>query len=469
MASVVILTYLQSRYVVQTYGAGRVLDDYYLATTVPMSMAAMFGVVVTALLVPALTQQLDTDGRTTGALRVIGVATIVLACLVLLAVPIAQALGLWGSSTENPVAAIAICAGAIAYGLSFVAQSYLVATRRLPWFLVAQGASNVAFVALLALGLESTPNGIYLAFAGGAAAQAIVAWGAVAMDRARVLMSRGAHTGLRIRARMKRGLPAVVAAVLVAQAGVVADRWYMKAAGVGAITCLLLSDRIVQVIVTSGLNVVSLQVFPKMTSTEEGRRFAGLAVSNAGGLMVPVSAGLVLSAGAVIDLLFLGGNFSSSSAQLSAHMLQVLSLGLPALAVIQLAARRLQFAGAYWWHVLLLSIGFGVNLGLKPLLEARWGAIGLVAATTMGAVCAAVGYCIVLSTRDRSFSFLDLRDLVASVSAGALALLVGSNSGLPELLTGVLAATAILGVMALARVRSVVWLRSGRLPGGGDA
>ncbi len=452
---VAVLTYLQNRYVVQLYGAGVALDDYYLVTTVPMSVAAMFGVVVTALLVPEIAEHLRADGVSRGVGRVLAVSFAVVSALVALSLPFARTIGLWASAPLDLAAVVSVGVGAVAYGLSFATQPYLVSSRRQSWFLASQAASNVVFVAALWLGLRSLPGGIYLAFALGGAAQAALAWTAVALDKLHMQFNGRVQEPGRLARRVSSGLPAVLSAVVLSQSGVLLDRWYMKAAGVGAVTCYLLADRIVQVTVSSGLTVIGLQVFPRMTSTKEGRRYTGLAVSNGAALMVPVAAGLFIAAGSLIDLLFLGGNFGVDSARLTSTMLSVFAVGLPALAIMQIAPRRLQYSGAYWWHVGFLGLALGVNLAVKSALVERLGAIGLVIGTVCGFVAAALGYCVFLGVKDGSFSLVDLRDLVVSAVTGVVVAYAASLASAPPLLVGTVAAVLIVVGMALLRVRGV--------------
>jgi len=301
-------------------------------------------------------------------------------------------------------------------------------------------------------------DGIYLAFALGGVAQAALAWAVVALDRRHVQFGGTVQERARLDRRLTSGLPAVLSAVVLAQSGVLLDRWYMKAAGVGAVTCYLLADRIVQVTVSSSLTVVGLQVFPRMTSTKEGRDYTGLAVSNGAAFMVPLAAGLFISAGALIELLFVGGNFDLESAGLTSAMLSVFAVGLPALAIMQIAPRRLQYAGAYWWHVGFLGLALGVNLAVKTALVERYGAIGLVVGTVCGFVAAGVGYCVFLGTKDGSFSRVDLRDVLVSSILGAAVGYAASFVPVSQLVVGAVAAVlVVLGMVAL-RVRGMSML-----------
>ena len=141
--------YLQSRLLVQFYGAGRVLDMYYLATAAPMAAMTMLGVGGTALLVPLFARNLGPDRRVDDSrgLRFWAAGVVLVALLVSAVASIV--LRLWPASWEASGWLALIALGSGAYGLSFYAQAILVAEERPVWFAWAQVLSFVGFIVLL--------------------------------------------------------------------------------------------------------------------------------------------------------------------------------------------------------------------------------------------------------------------------------------------------------------------------------
>ncbi len=181
-----VLAYLQSRLLVQSFGAGGVLDSYYLATAIPMAAMTMLAVGGTSLLVPLLASRKNADGvRGSSKLQLLIVSAVLLALA--LAAAASSVLGFWPGPGFGgaDVWVWLIVLGSGAYGLSLYPQAVLTAEERPSWFAWAQSFSFLVFIVLLMwLSPIPTRNAVAFLYLCGGLAQLGFAWAAMNARRA---------------------------------------------------------------------------------------------------------------------------------------------------------------------------------------------------------------------------------------------------------------------------------------------
>ena len=385
--------YLQSRLLVQFYGAGRVLDMYYLATAAPMAAMTMLGVGGTALLVPLFARNLGPDRRVDDSrgLRFWAAGVVLVALLVSAVASIV--LRLWPASWEASGWLALIALGSGAYGLSFYAQAILVAEERPVWFAWAQVLSFVGFIVLLvAARWPQTIQSVSLLYAAGGAVQLVIAALAVALRRR---TSESTHP-VRVHdftTHVGHAVFAVIWVVVFMQSASVVDRWFSSLYAVGFVTSYALADKMVQILVSTLAATVGTVVFPRML--EKGRSgglLTGTSIVAVVLALAPVSAALVVFPQAVVSIAYGGGKFNAEAVRQTADVLALLSLGLLPMGLVFTLPRRLQAVGRYNIQAVIAGVLLGSNLVLKLVLTKTLGAAGVPLSSALAYVVASVMY-----------------------------------------------------------------------------
>ena len=304
------LAYLQSRLLVQAFGAGGTLDAYYLATAVPMAAMMMLAAGGNSLLVPLFASKGRDDPGARGSLSLqLLIVFAAIGTLVCAAVA-SSLLGFWPSMglgvSDGWLWLIVLGSGA--YGLSLYPQVVLTAEHHPSWFAWAQSFSFVVFIALLRW-LEPAPTryavaGLYLA--GG--------WPSWLSRGQRLPSSETISLGVCIHARSfgvgGGTLFSVLLVVAAMQSVGVVDRWFAGRYEAGFVTSFALADKIVQTLVLSLAVTVATVVFPRLVDMgEEGSVRTGKSFVAVMLLLVPMSAVLVAFPLPLIELAYGGGRF----------------------------------------------------------------------------------------------------------------------------------------------------------------
>ncbi|MES1166803.1 MAG: lipid II flippase MurJ, partial [Pseudomonadota bacterium] len=97
---------------------------------------------------------------------------------------------------------------------------------------------------------------------------------------------------------------------------------------------------------------------------------------------VPAALGLALLSRPIIDILFLHGEFTAEDAQAMAPILALFAIGLPFFSVVNLTVRAFYALKDTKTPVRIALVDFIINLALSLVLMRRFGAAGLVLAST---------------------------------------------------------------------------------------
>jgi peptidoglycan biosynthesis protein MviN/MurJ (putative lipid II flippase) len=395
---VAILAFFQNRLVVQTLGAGALVDSYYLIMTVPMALISVFSVAATNLVTPAYSPK-AVDEPLDGVPRLLVAAALIVAIPLVLQVPLSALSGLWDSPDGGGVAwkiAGLLCGGAAAYGVSFSLQPLLVARGKTAVFVLAQVANASTFIALLVLGFGRTLESLATVFLIAALVQA--AWALAGLVRTiRLEWSFAAPIPVRVRERVKRGTVPVLLAVAFLQGSLVVDRFFADAAGVGVVTTYYIADRMIQMLVSVVAMALGLAVFAEFSSERDERstRILGKAIEAVIALFAPAAAVLWLCGPDIVRVLFGGGRFDAAAVDQSGLFLRILALALVPLALIVVMPRRVQAAERYgvhaWIALGILLTNLAAKVVLIPVIGVAGLAVGVVIAYTLaGSVYVAV-------------------------------------------------------------------------------
>lgn len=116
-------------------------------------------------------------------------------------------------------------------------------------------------------------------------------------------------------------------------------------------------------------------------------------------VLLPAATVLVVLAGPIVSLLFERGAFTAQAAALTAATLAAYALGLPGRAVNYFNFRVFHARQEPWTAVSIGLFGVALNATLDYLLIARFGVIGIAAATTVAISCCAVLSSVLLVRR----------------------------------------------------------------------
>jgi putative peptidoglycan lipid II flippase len=278
-----------------------------------------------------------------------------------------------------------------------------------------------------------------------------LAWGFVAGSAVRLLLQlvpvraarlsawptlRLSDPGLR---EMLRLVPALVVGSALSSVNTLVDRAVASTLEPGSVAAVNFASRLLTTVDLLLVATVLAPLYPRMAAAVAPERRAelrALVERGTGALaafLVPLGIGMAIAAEPLVRLVFGYGKFDQDDVALTASAAAVFAVGLPLLAVRELAARTCYAFGDGRVPVLSALLGMVVNLVGDLLLAPLFGVAGIAAATVTSVAVATVATLVGLHRRHRAVP--PLGRLGAGLAGAAAAGLAGGL--LAELAVGV--------------------------------
>jgi putative peptidoglycan lipid II flippase len=205
---------------------------------------------------------------------------------------------------------------------------------------------------------------------------------------------RLADPGLR---EMLRLVPALVAGSALSSVNTLVDRAVASTLGTGAVAAVNFAGRLSTTVDLLIVATLLAALYPRLAAAVAPDRRAELrdlvdrGIGVLAVVLVPVGAGMALAAEPLVRLIYGYGEFDAAAVALTASAAAVFAVGLPVLAVREVAARTCYALGDGTVPVVSAVAGVVVNVAGDLLLAPRFGVAGIAAATVAsGAVAATV-------------------------------------------------------------------------------
>ncbi|MCX6465528.1 MAG: murein biosynthesis integral membrane protein MurJ, partial [Pseudonocardiales bacterium] len=386
------------------FGAGPVVDAFLVAQGL---MNLVLGLVTGALAkaaVPVMARAVDAGRPAAGMASVR--AALGLACVVL-----AVGAGAVWAGAEGVVALLApgfdAPTAALAVDLTrivLVATVLVTATNLLAG--AGQALGRFAPSALQSLGFNTVMI-VAAAVAGPVFGATALAWGFVLGSAVRLVLQivplRAARLPawptLRLRdeglREMLRLVPALVVGSALSSVNTLVDRAVASTLGPGSVAAVNFAGRLSTTIDLLLVATLMAALYPRLAAAVPPARRAELRGLVARGIavltvvMVPIGTGMALAATPLVRLVYGYGAFDDAAVALTASAAGVFAVGIPVLAVREVAARTCYALGDGTVPVASAVAGVVVNVGLDLLLAPPFGVAGIAAATVAAAVVAA--------------------------------------------------------------------------------
>ena len=191
-------------------------------------------------------------------------------------------------------------------------------------------------------------------------------------------------------------------------------------------TLMFYANRLMELPIGVFAIAVSTVIYPLLSKHAVERNFTAMAADFHKGIRliliinVPAAAGLALLSEPIVRLLFQRHAFTADHTQAMAPLLMFYALGLPFFSVVNLTVRAFYAVKNTRAPVRIATIDFLINLGLSLVLMRRFGAIGLVLASTAAIIAQTVLLQRELSRVLPGMSFAPLWRSVGKVAAATL-------------------------------------------------
>jgi putative peptidoglycan lipid II flippase len=254
--------------------------------------------------------------------------------------------------------------------------------------------------------------------------------------------------------------------------------------GDGAVSALYYGNQLTQLPLSIVGTAIATALFPLMAAAAAGgrpREFSDLLEKGMRGalfLAIPASAGLILFAGPIIQLIFEHGRFGPDSTARAARVMSFYSLSLAFYCANQIQVRAFYAAGDTKTPVRVSSSMVFLTLALSVVLVRPMGEAGISLATSIGGLGSFVALQILLRRRmdarggpvARTFVLAMLASAVMGAAAWGVRALLPATFGLPATLdraarlglsigAGVLVYFAAALAMGMPEARQVLRLR----------
>lgn len=202
-----------------------------------------------------------------------------------------------------------------------------------------------------------------------------------------------------------------------------------------AATVMFYANRLMELPIGVFAIAVATVVYPLITRHAVEKNYVAMAKDYRKGLRlilvltVPAAAGLVLLSEPIVRLIFERGRFTADDTRLMAPLLGLFALGMPFFAVTSLTTRAFYAIRDVKTTVWFAGVSFAVNLALSLVLMDRFGARGLVLASTGAVLVQTLLLQRALAQRLPGMAFGPLWLCLGKVAAGtlAMALVVGGG------------------------------------------
>jgi putative peptidoglycan lipid II flippase len=421
-----------------SFGASRLVDAYLVASTVPMMLFTVVGSSLSTTLIPLVTQYEERQGRVS-VLAMVDSITSAVAVLLSLLVLAGELLAPWlvllvAPGFAGEARALATGLSRVMFpiilfmGLAGIGTGLLQANRRFlfPAF-IGIPYNLVIIAAVLLLGRRWGVTGLALATVAGVAAQ----WLFQVPDLRRAGFRYRphldlSHPGLR---QMGRLVVPVIIGAGAAQINLVVDRILASGLAEGSIAALNYAGRLNGMLLGVLAAAVAQAVYPELAQAAVAMDHAwfrrGLVRSLNALLLVmlPVAAGILLLAGPMVRVAFQRGAFDERAVELTVFALVFYALGLPAMALREIAVRAFYSLQDTWTPMRIGIATVALNVVLCLLLVRPLAHGGLALATSLSLTA---GYAALLWALRRKVGSIGGRELLVSGSKMLFATLVMS-------------------------------------------
>ena len=214
------------------------------------------------------------------------------------------------------------------------------------------------------------------------------------------------------------------------QINIYVSRLFALSISESSATLLFYANRLMELPIGVFAIAVSTVVYPLIARHAGEKNYVGMADDYHQGLRlivvinVPAAAGLALLSGPIVRLLFQHGNFTVAMARDMAPLLALFALGLPFFSVASLTTRAFYAVKDTATPVKAALLSFGVNFTLTLLLKDRFGARGLVMASTVAIVVQTIALQCALTQLLPGMGLREWWVSLGKVLAGTLAMTV---------------------------------------------
>lgn len=263
-------------------------------------------------------------------------------------------------------------------------------------------------------------------------------------------------------------LAAAPAAVTLAQdqVSLLISTFFASFLPAGSITAIYNAARLVQFPVSLFAAAAAAVSLPELSGRNAAGDAAGFrahlkdAMAASWLIMLPAAAGIMVTALPVCRALFEHGNFTSEASAVTARALFWLALGLPAYGFNKVAASSLYALGRQGSPMAIISAQLVLNAALCAALMGRFGAGGLMLATSLSSWAAALAFLFELHRRAGFNPFSDLplarpALCAAAATAAAFALTKGLAGAGPLAVTAAAVPAAVIVYFAGLRLLGV--------------
>ncbi len=193
-------------------------------------------------------------------------------------------------------------------------------------------------------------------------------------------------------------------------------------------TVLFFANRLMELPIGVFAVAVGTVVYPLIARHAAERNWVAMASDYRKGLRmilvitVPAGAGLVILSEPIVRLIFEHGRFTSRDTALMAPLLALFALGMPFFAVVSLTTRAFYAVKDTTTPVKSAVLSFLVNIGLTFALKDRFGAPGLVVASTVAVIVQTIVLQRALAQRVVGMAFGELWQSLGKITLGTAAM-----------------------------------------------
>jgi putative peptidoglycan lipid II flippase len=450
------------------FGAGPEVDAFLVAQGLMNLVLGLIAGALAKAAIPVMARAVDAGRPDAGMASVR--AALGLACLVLAVgggavwVGAGGVVALLAPGFDAPTAALAVELTRVV----LVATVLVTATNLLAG--AGQALGRLGPAALQSVGFNTVMIAA-AALAGPVFGATALAWGFVLGSLVRLLLQLVPLRAARLPAwptlrlhdeglrEMLRLVPALVVGSALASVNTLVDRAVASTLGPGSVAAVSFAARLSSTIDLLLVATLLAALYPRLAAAVTPARRAELRGLVARGVevlavvLVPIGIGMALVATPLVRLVYGYGAFDDDAVALTASAAAVFAVGIPVLAVREVAARTCYALGDGTVPVASAVAGVVVNVGLDLLLAPVHGVAGIAAATVSASVVAAAVTLAGLHRRHRAVPPLGRPALglaAAGAAGAAVGWLVRVGLGTPDGPAGAAPVCAAVGTGVLA-------------------
>lgn len=176
------------------------------------------------------------------------------------------------------------------------------------------------------------------------------------------------------------------------QVNVYVSRLFAFSVDESAATLLFYANRLMELPIGVFAIAVTTVIYPLIAKHAAEGKMADMAEDYRKGLRmilvinIPAAAGLVLLSEPIVRLLFQHGRFSAEHTAAMAPLLTMFAVGLPFFSIVSMTVRAFYALKDTRTPVITSALSFVINIGLAWMLKDRFGAPGLVLASTVAVI-----------------------------------------------------------------------------------